>query len=250
METLRYDHSVGRDNTEQIDRTSFTSSWWVLAVLLAIFAILCITTGIRCANAESCAIIDEVRPCEGNVTCIVYQIPSLGTLLNNNATATLAVSALDTLVAMHVLLTINVSLMVRQYSWLPVALMLLSVVAMYVFLYVSLIVAQWYIAICAMASLAVWFASVSYGLRRYYSRQSSKPLLILSLASMVAYILSMLVYTAFSPVPYGLVSGKDVAILCAQLGMAVCCIVFVVALAFHTRCVSYAVVVERTFVVI
>lgn len=70
------------------------------------------------------------------------------------------------MVAMHILLTINVSLMVRQYSWLPVGVMLLSVVGMYVFFYVSLIVAQWYISVCALGALALWCMSVVYGLRR------------------------------------------------------------------------------------
>lgn len=91
---------------------------------------------------------------------------------------------------------------------------------------------------------------VSYvGCDRYYLRQASKRLLWVSAGSLVGYILSLLVYTAFSPIPYDAVSGKDVVILCSQIGMATCCLVFVVTLAFHTRCVSYAAVIHRTFTV-
>ena len=251
METLTsYDQTTGRDGTEQATQTGDISSWRILSFLFAIFVILCMTTGIRCAASDDCAILDEVRPCGNNLTCSIYQVPSLGTLLNNNATSTLAVSAMNTLVVTHILLTINVSLMIRLYSWLPVAIMLLAVVAMYIFFYVSLIVAQWYISICAMIALAVWCASACYGLRRYYLRQPSKPLFWVSVASLTVYVLAMLLYIAFSPIPYDLVGGRDVVILCAQLGMAVSCVIFVIALAFHTRCVSYAAIVERSFVVI
>ena len=168
-------------------------------------------------------------------------------LLNNNETSALAVSALDTLVVMHVLLTINVSFMVRQYTLLPVAVMLLAVVAMYVFFYISLIMGQWYISICPMLALALWCASVCYGLYRYYQRQPSKHLFWVSVANTVAFLVAVLLYIAFSPIPYELVPGKDMAILGAQLGMAVSCVVFVISVAFHTRCVSYEAVIERTF---
>jgi hypothetical protein len=243
-----YDHATGRDeHVVSVHRTDARSSWWVMASLFAVFTVLCITTGIRCANSDSCVLIDEVVPCGTNLTCVVYQIPSLGTLLNNNQTSALAISALDTLVVMHVLLTINVSLMVRQYSMVPVIVMLLTVVAMYVMFYVSLILGAWYISICPMISLALWCASVVYGLKKYYHRQPSKPLFWISVGSLVVFALGVLLYIAFSPIPYDVLPGKDAAILSAQIGMAVSCVIFVVTVAFHTRCVSYEAVVERSF---
>ena len=72
--TTTYDNTLEHDGTERIDRTSDTSSWWILAFLLALFIVLCLTTGIRCGATDSCAIIDEVRPCGPNVTCTVYQV--------------------------------------------------------------------------------------------------------------------------------------------------------------------------------
>jgi hypothetical protein len=242
-----YDQALHRDDTEEVQRTQARSSWWIMAALFAIFLILCTTTGIRCANSIDCVIVDKVQPCGPNANCTVYQIPSLGTLLNNNETSALAISALDTLVVMHVLLTVNVSFMVKQYSILAVAFMLVAVVAMYVLFYVSLILGQWYISICPMIALAVWCASVVYGLRRYYHRQPSKPLFWTSAGSLVVFVLGVLLYIAFSPVPYPMLPSKDIAILSSQLAMAVSCVVFVVTVAFHTRCVSYEAVVERSF---
>jgi|WetSurMetagenome_2_1015567.scaffolds.fasta_scaffold01048_9 hypothetical protein len=246
-----YDQSsIERDGTIQVTRTRDISSWKILVAMFFVFVVLCLTTGIRCATDDSCAIVDEVKTCGGsaNLTCTVYQVPSLGTLLNNGATSTLSVVALSVLVAMHILLTVNVSLMIVSYSWLPVGVMMLAVAGMYVFFYVSLIVAQWYISICAMIALALWCVAVCVGLRRYYLRQPSKPLYWISVASLSAYVICMLLYIAFSPIPYQLVGSKDLVILLVQLGMAVSCVIFVVALAFHTRCISYAALVERTFV--
>ena len=267
---LPYDQSIGRDDTLSVHTTEPRSSWWIMAGLMAIFGVLCVTTGIRCVNSANCVIVDEVVACGSNLTCAVYQawipfpfparfeipeaireqIPSLGTLLNNNETSALAISALDTLVVMHVLLTINVSLMVRQYSMIPVIFMMIAVVAMYVLFYVSLILGRWYISILPMISLALWCMSVVYGLRRYYHRQPSKPLFWVSTGSLVIFVLGVLLYISFSPIPYDTLPSKDAAILSAQLGMAVSCVIFVVTVAFHTRCVSYTAVIERSFTTI
>jgi hypothetical protein len=241
-----YDNALGRDaGIASVQRTQPRSSWWILAMLLIIFGVLCVTTGIRCANSTSCVIVDEVQPCGTNLTCVVYQVPSLGTLLNNNETSALAISALDTLVVMHVLLTINVILMVRGYSWVPVALMTVSVIAMYIMLYASFIVGQWYISICPMGALALWCASVVLGLRRYYYRQPRKPLFWFSLAAMLVFTAGVLLYISFSAVSSDMLPGRDIAILASQLTMAVSCVVFVISVAFHTRCVSYEAVVAR-----
>jgi len=265
---LPYDQAVDRDDSRSVHTTEPRSSWWIMAGLMATFGLLCVTTGIRCVNSENCVLVDEVVACGTNLTCAVYQawvtfplawfppvipeavydqIPSLGTLLNNNETSALAISALDTLVVMHVLLTVNVSLMVRQYSILPVIFMMIAVVAMYVLFYVSLILGRWYISICPMIALALWCISVVYGLRRYYHRQPSKPLFWISVGSLCIFVLGVLLYISFSPIPYDTLPNKDAAILSAQLAMAVSCVVFVITVAFHTRCVSYTAVIERSF---
>ncbi len=128
--------------------------------------------------------------------------------------------------------------------------MAVTVVALYVSLYVAFIMGQWYVSICPIVALALWCASVTYALHRYYRRQASKPLFWVSVSSMVSFAVASLLYIGFSPVPYELLSHRDVAILVAQLLMAASCVIFVSSVAVHTRCVSYQAVVARSFTTI
>jgi len=205
----------------------------------------------RCIGSANCTVLDEVWDCGPlNMTCSTYRLPSLGTLLNDNATSPLAMSALNVLVAMHLIITINTSIMVRDYSPLALLIMFVMLVALYVTLYVSFIAARWYVSIVPVLCLALWCSVVTYGLFQYYRRMPSKPLFWVSLGANVAFALAALIYIGFSPVPYSLVPGRDVVILVAQLVMALSCVVFVVSVAFHTRCVSYLAQVSRTYIIL
>lgn len=69
-----YDQALEREGTVSVQRTQPRSSWWILAALMVIFGVLCMTTGIRCAHSDGCVVVDEVRPCGQNTTCTVYQV--------------------------------------------------------------------------------------------------------------------------------------------------------------------------------
>jgi len=236
------------EGSTSVHRTKPRSSWWVLLSLLAIFAVLCVTTGLRCINSPKCVAVDETWECGVNLTCTAYRIPSLGTLLGDDSTGALAISALNTLVAMHLLLTINVAIMIRGYSSLALLVMPATLVALYVMLYVSLIVATWYISVIAMGCLAAWCASVTYGLYHYYRLQPGKRLFWASFNSTAVFLVAVFLYTAFSPMSYAMLPHRDVAILSVQLIMALSCVVFVVTVMFHTRPVSYSAQVSRSYV--
>jgi len=142
---LSMDHSTDREVEESVSRTQPRSAWWILLGMLSIFLVLCTTTAIRCASSDECTVIDihAAWNCTANVTCTAYQLPSFGSLLSNPVTSTLAVSAFDMLIAMHILVNINLSIMMRSHSKLAIVLMSVFVVAIYVTLYVSFIVARW-----------------------------------------------------------------------------------------------------------
>lgn len=246
------DHSSAHtlEDGPHVSRTQPRSAWWVMLSLLSVFGILCATTGARCLASDDCLLLNSTWSCGTNLTCTAYRIPSLGTLLDNGATGALAVSALNVLVAMHLLLSLNLSIMVRNYSKLAVFLVMLTLVALYVTLFVSFIVGAWYVSVAPITFLALWSLSVVYGLRHYYKVQKSKPLYWVSVGATASFAVASLLYIAFSPIPYAMLEDRDIAILVSQLLMATSCIVFVVSIALHTRSVSYVAQVERQYMLV
>lgn len=223
------------DNTTSLHRTRPRSSWWLLLLLFAIFVVLAVTTGILC-------VLDE--------TCRVHDVPSMGLLLNNSSTDTLAVTALNTLIAMHFLLTANTGVLVKDYSIVAPLGMAVTAIGLYVMLYVSLIVPYWYIAIVPILCMVAWCAFAIYGLGFFYRVHPTKKLYYATVGAFILFAIPACLYASFSAIPYELVPAKDVAIFVCELAILVAGLIFVLLLVFHTRRVSYAIEIRKGYTII
>ncbi len=235
------------EDDPNVSRTQPRSAWWIMLSLLSVFCVLCTTTGVRCAVTDGCLQLNTSWACGNNLTCTAYHIPSLGSLLDNPGTGALAVSALNTMVALHLLMSLNLCILVRNYSKLAVVCLMATLVALYVTLYISFIVGAWYVSVAPISFLGLWCLSAVYGLGHYYRRQASKPLFWVSLGATACFVLASLLYIAFSPIPIQMFANRDIGILAAQLFMAVSCVVFVISVALHTRSVAYLAQVQRGY---
>lgn len=180
--------------------------------------------------------------------CNLHAIPSVGTMINTTATSPLAVTALNTLIGIHLLLTINTCILIRDEISVVAAISLLTVSALlYVMLYVALILPRWYIALTPIILLGTWQSIVTYGLYKFYRAYPSKKPYYASLVLLILFIVPAILYIAFSAVVYAQVPHKDVAVLVCELSMLISCCGFILVLAFHTRRVSYSTEVRKGY---
>lgn len=287
---------VGTDN---IHRHRARSSLWILLFLLAISAVLWISTGVRYATSgnprcvcppiivsnDTCTLpastttttsqaattttttsssstttaATTTEPGNGTVQIIrtmgetnmnIPSIPTLGAILADPAASPLAISAINALIAVHILLTINTVILVKESSLGAAFGMILSAVLLYVMLYVSFIHPQWYIAVTPLIILGLWGLLATYGLFRYHYGHPTKRVFYMAVVFISSYVIPVILYVAFSAVPYANVPMKDVAVLVCELVMLGSFAGFVCILAYYTRLVSYAVEVRKGYTMV
>lgn len=230
------------------------SSLWILFFLFTLFVILVISTGIRCATDSVTTVTLFVNGTNvtvvNGVPCNIYTIPSVGAMITSSTTGPLAVTALNLLLAIHWLLTLNTYILIKNNAILTALGMLLSALGLYVMLYVALISPMWYMALTPIVLLGVWCTFSTYGLYRFYRVYPTRKLLFFSFVCWVFYIVPAILYIAFSAVDYGQVSGKDIAVLVCELSMLLSCCGYIVVLAFHTRRVKYRTEVQKGYEII
>ena len=241
-DAFEFEGSDVASDTAQLDRSKARGSWWVLVILFFIFAVLVTTAGVRCGLDPECTI----HSLTGNFTTP----PTLGTFLAHESTDTLAVSALNTLVAMHLVLTANLGFLLKQHTVVAPLGMAVAAVGMYVMLYVSLLVPRWYVAIVPICCMVVWSGLAVYGLGLFYRLHPRKRLYYGTVVSEVLFVVPALLYVSFSAVPYHLLPGKDVAIFVCELSGLISLVAFVLLLIVHTRRVSYILQVQRGYVIL
>lgn len=223
-------------NVVHLVRGKSRSSLWVLLFLLTVFAVLVVSVTIRCATDGSSGGCNNI-----------HDIPSVGTMVNATSTGPLAVTALNTLVAIHFLLTINTFMLIVDGSVGAAVAMGVNSIALYVMLYVALISPKWYMALTPILLLGSWCSLATYGLYKYYRRHPTRKPFYISLVFLVLYLVPAILYVAFSAVPYAEVPHKDIAVLVCELSMLISCCGFVLVLAYHTRRVSYATEVRKGY---
>lgn len=180
----------------------------------------------------------------------INNIPTLGAILADPAASPLAISAINALIAIHILLTINTVILVKGSSLGAAFGMILSAVLLYVMLYVSFIHPQWYIAITPILILGLWGLLATYGLFRYHYGHPTKRMFYMAVVFISSYVIPAILYVAFSAVPYANVPMKDVAVLVCELVMLGSFAGFVCILAYYTRLVSYAVEVRKGYTMV
>jgi len=219
------------------DRTSVIRSkpkhiHWIIVLLIAVFVVLAITVGIRCSMTHACH---------------VHEVPSVALLLNSTETSLLTVTGLNTLIAMHAVLTGSTSYMIKDNSCMAAAGMIMSAIALYVMIYFALIFTQWYIGLVPIVCMILWCITVVHGLHRFYMTHPTRKLFFLSLFLCIVFSVSSVLYIAFSAVPYELVPGKDIAIFVCELSLVVTCLLFALVLIFHIRRLSYILQVKKSY---
>lgn len=253
--------STGR-GTNNVRLTAPRTSVWVILFLFVVFCILSVTTGIRCSLEPTCRVHYVLSGPNVTLTTVpgstfppvvlsvMQRFPTVGVLVTNPATSTLAVTALNVLVTIQFLLTVNISIMVKTYTIVTFLGMSIACIGIYVTLYLALILPEWFMAICPLAGIVLWGLFALYGLRKFYHDFRSKLPLKLSLFSLSGYTVSFVLYVAFSAVSYEQVPLKDVAVFSCELGMLLFCLFFVLTMVFHSRRVSYRIQVKEGYTVI
>ena len=186
----------------------------------------------------------------GETNMNIPSIPTLGAILADPAASPLAISAINALIALHLLLTINTVILVKGSSLGAAFGMILAAVLLYVMLYVSFIHPQWYIAVTPLIILGLWGLLATYGLFRYHYGHPTKRMFYIAVVFISSYVIPAILYVAFSAVPYANVPMKDVAVLVCELVMLVSFAGFSCVLAYYTRLVSYAVEVRKGYTMV
>jgi len=207
-------------------RSTPTRHYVVIMLLLVVFFVLTMTAGLRCAASG---------------TCSTNKVPSLFILVYSMETSLLITSALCCLIGMHFVLTWALLHLLKEHSKYINILLILTSFIMYALVYVALIVPQWFITFIPMSVMALWAVLAMVGLRFFFAAHDAKKMFYISFLLCVVYAVSVVLYIAFSAVPYEFVPGKDIAILVLEITMAASLVVFSLSLLYHISGVSFTV---------
>lgn len=206
-----------------------TSHTVVILVLFVVLIVLAVAAGARCATSGSCS---------------TNKIPSLFALVYSMDTSLLTISALCCLMGMHFVLNWALIHRLKESSTFINILLMLVGLGLYVMVFVSLIVPQWFITFIPMSVTALWAVLVMLGLRLFFlANDGKKKMFYFSALLCTVYTLSVILYIAFSAVPYELVPQKDIGILVLELVMASSLVAFCLSLLYYIRGVTFTVAV-------
>lgn len=125
-------------------------------------------------------------------------------------------------------------------------LLMLVGLGLYVMVFVSLIVPQWFITFIPMSVTALWAVLVMLGLRFFFLvNEGKKKMFYFSALLCTVYTLSVVLYIAFSAVPYEMVPQKDIGILVLEIVMASSLVAFCLSLLYYIRGVTFTVGVAK-----
>lgn len=207
-----------------------TSHMFVILILVIVFIVLVFTAGVRCATSG---------------TCSTNKIPSLFALVYSMDTSLLTVAALCCLMGIHFVLNWALIHRLKEASTFVNILLMLAGLALYVMVFVSLIVPQWFVTFIPMSVTGLWALLVIVGLVVFFSRHGGKKkMFYVSAFLCVVYSLSVVLYIAFSAVPYEFVPQKDIGILVLELVMVCSLVAFCLSLLHYTRGVTFTVTVS------
>jgi hypothetical protein len=206
-----------------------TAHIFVILVLFVAFLILVVSAGGRCATSGSCS---------------TNKIPSLFALVYSMDTSLLTISALCCLMGMHFVLNWALLHRLKDSSTFVSILLILVGLGLYAMVFVSLIVPQWFITFIPMSVTALWAVLVMLGLRLFFLiNEGKKKMFYFSAFLCTVYTLSVVLYIAFSAVPYELVPHKDIGILVLEIVMASSLVAFCLSLLYYIRGVTFTVTV-------
>lgn len=201
----------------------------VILLLFVVLVVLTVTAGARCATSGSCS---------------PNKIPSLFALVYSMDTSLLTISALCCLMGMHFVLNWAILHRLKESSMFVSILLILVGLGLYVMVFVSLIVPQWFITFIPMSVTALWAVLVMLGLRLFFLiNDGKKKMFYFSALLCTVYTLSVVLYISFSAVPYELVPHKDIGILVLEIVMASSLVAFCLSLLYYIRGVTFTVTV-------
>lgn len=220
----------GIKDVDLISRTKPRSFWRIIALLMLIFMAMLIGAIVNCAVDPDCGVI---------------QTPSIGALLNDSDTSVLTVSSLVVLMGAHAATTMSTCHLVRNKAGVASVVIVISTLVLYVSVYISFILRNWYAAIAPVVISIAWAGCIMEGLRKFYKHRSRKRLYKVSLLFIILYSVSAALYIVFNSVPNLDFPGKDHAVFGVEMAMLATGATFVALLIPHGRWVMYIVQVKR-----
>lgn len=215
----------------QAETSTPTSHIVVILVLFVVFLVLVVSAGGRCATSGSCS---------------TNKIPSLFALVYSMDTSLLTISALCCLMGIHFVLNWALIHRLKESTVFINILLMLTGLGLYVMVFVSLIVPQWFITFIPMSVTALWAVLVMLGLRSFFLvNEGKKKMFYFSTLLCTVYTLSVVLYIAFSAVPYEMVPQKDIGILVLEIVMASSLVAFCLSLLYYIRGVTFTVGVAK-----